>query len=240
MNPLRGSIKLCYTGSSDETNGLKPVYELPLFPLHTVLFPGMPLRLHIFEERYKQMIADCRRSGEGFGVALIRSGDEVGGGAEPFEIGCTAAITQIELLADGRMNIAVVGQERFLIHSTHQHRPYLIGLVETYPLVNPAPERLDEPGQALRVWVQRYLDVLSKAAEIPLDMQQLPTDPLRLAYLASFVLQIPMPQKQELLAIERADDLLRQLRALYRREVTLLQVMTTKDEAPITGPFSAN
>lgn len=216
------------------------MYELPLFPLNTVLFPGMPLRLHIFEERYKQMIADCRRTGEPFGVTFIRSGEEVGGAAEPFNIGCTAAITQIETLPAGRMNIAVIGQERFFIHSTHNNRPYLTGLVEGYPLANPAPERLDEPGQALRGWVRRYLDVLSKAAEMPLDIQQLPTEPLKLAYLASFLLQIPMPQKQDLLEVARAEDLLAQLRALYRREVTLLQAMTAKEETPVIGPFSAN
>lgn len=216
------------------------MYELPLFPLNAVLFPGMPLRLHVFEDRYKLMMADCRHTGSGFGVALIRSGEEVGGGAEPFPIGCTASITQIDMLPDGRMNLIVTGQERFLIHTLHNHRPYLVGQVEEYPLRVPAPERLAEPGQALRGWVRRYLDVLSKAAENRLEIQPLPNDPLKLAYLASFLLQIPARQKQDLLTIERAEDLLQQLRTLYRREVTLLETMSREADVPTSGPFSAN
>lgn len=214
--------------------------ELPLFPLNTVLFPGMPLRLHIFEERYKQMIAYCRESGEPFGVALIRSGEEVGATAEPHLIGCTAYITQIEMLAAGRMNIAAVGEERFRLQSLKYDRPYLVGMVTDYPLVMALPEGMDDRSRALRAWVRRYLAVLSKASDTPFEVQQLPTDPLRLAYLAAFLLQIPMPQKQDLLAVQRLDDLLAELRTAYRREVTLLQVMATKDEAPITGPFSPN
>src|SRR5688572_13111983 len=88
------------------------MFELPLFPLNTVLFPGMPLRLHIFEERYKLMIERCYSSGAPFGGTLIRKGGEVGGGADPFLIGCTALITEIEPLNDGRMNIVAVGHER--------------------------------------------------------------------------------------------------------------------------------
>ena len=81
------------------------MYELPLFPLNTVLFPGMPIKLHIFEERYKLMISRCYTEGQPFGVALIKSGNEVGRKAEPFLVGCTAVITELEPLPDGRMNI---------------------------------------------------------------------------------------------------------------------------------------
>ena len=214
--------------------------ELPLFPLNTVLFPGMPLRLHIFEERYKQMIAYCRQTGQPFGVALIRSGEEVGDKAEPHMIGCAAYITQIESLAGGRLNIAAVGVERFALQSLQFDRPYLVGLVEDYPLALTAPEQAEAASQIVRGWVRRYLDILSKTSDTPLDLQQLPAEPLKLAYLAAFLLQIPMPQKQELLAVERLDDLLAGLRRIYRRETTLLQAMVTKEEAPITGPFSPN
>lgn len=214
--------------------------ELPLFPLNTVLFPGMPLRLHIFEERYKQMIGYCRQTGDPFGVALIRKGEEVGGTAEPHHIGCMAHITQVEALPDGRMNIAAFGLERFQIRLLKHDRPYLVGMVETYPLHAGPPEPLDDAAQTLRAWVRRYLQVLSQASDTPFDAQQLPADPLKLAYLASFLLQIPMPQKQDLLAIGTAEALLAELRTLYRREVTLLQTMLTPHEQGSVGPFSTN
>ena len=90
--------------------------DLPLFPLNTVLFPGMPLSLHIFEDRYKRMIGECIDSGNPFGVVLIKRGQEANGPlAEPHEIGCTARIIEVEPLSEGRMNIVVLGQKRFRI-----------------------------------------------------------------------------------------------------------------------------
>ncbi|HQF70729.1 MAG TPA: LON peptidase substrate-binding domain-containing protein, partial [Promineifilum sp.] len=69
------------------------MYELPLFPLNLVLFPGMPLPLHIFEERYKEMVADCLRENRPFGVVLIAEGRAEGGApARPHVVGCTAEI----------------------------------------------------------------------------------------------------------------------------------------------------
>ncbi|NWG15026.1 MAG: LON peptidase substrate-binding domain-containing protein [Chloroflexi bacterium] len=216
------------------------MHEIPLFPLNTVLFPGMLLRLHIFEERYRVMIARCRQTGEPFGVALIQEGQEVGGPAEPHLVGCTAYITQVETLADGRMNITVVGHERFQIHALKHDQPYLVGLIEGYPLAKPISEGVEDISQALRAWVRRYLQVLSQASETPLDMQELPSDWQKLAYLASFLIQLPPAQKQDLLVINRAEELLNRLRTLYRREVTLLQTMLVPHEEESIGPFSAN
>src|SRR5919206_5035298 len=104
--------------------------ELPLFPLHVVLFPGMRLPLHIFEDRYKLMIGTCMVTDETFGVALIRSGQEVGGPAEVFRVGTTARIASMERLPQGRMNLVVVGGERFRIVERLQTQPYLLGSVE--------------------------------------------------------------------------------------------------------------
>ncbi|MBF6600779.1 MAG: LON peptidase substrate-binding domain-containing protein [Dehalococcoidia bacterium] len=72
--------------------------DLRLFPLQTVLFPGMRLPLHIFEERYKIMVRECIDEDAPFGVVLIRSGAEVGGGAIPHDVGTTARIIQVEYL----------------------------------------------------------------------------------------------------------------------------------------------
>ena len=85
-------------------------FELPLFPLHTVLFPGMPLALHVFEPRYLQMVGECMRTRQPFGVVLIREGQEVGDPtAELFPVGCTAEIAQLQPLEDGRLQLLVIG-----------------------------------------------------------------------------------------------------------------------------------
>jgi len=214
--------------------------KLPLFPLRTVLFPGMMLPLHIFEPRYRQMINRCVERGQPFGVALIRSGVEVGGPAQPHPIGTLARITRVERLPDGRMNIETLGQERFRILALHDDESYLTGMVESYPLADGEASQARESAQALLPWMERYLGLIGDVTNEPFDLAQVPRHPVTIAYLAAIVLQIPAEQKQDLLAIAAAADLLERERALYRREVSLLRVMTTSEQAKDDSPFLPN
>ena len=103
--------------------------QLPLFPLNLVLFPGMDLPLHIFEERYKNMIGDCLNQNVPFGVVLIKEGTEVGDPAAPERIGTSARILRSELLDQGRMNIMTKGERRFEIEEIIQRAPHVVGRV---------------------------------------------------------------------------------------------------------------
>jgi uncharacterized protein len=94
--------------------------SIPLFPLHTVLFPGGPLRLRIFEPRYLDMVSRCMREDTGFGVALIVAGSEAGGAAQTVEIGTLARIVDFEQLEDGLLGITARGERRFRIVHVHQ------------------------------------------------------------------------------------------------------------------------
>lgn len=220
--------------------------ELPLFPLNTVLFPGMPIHLHIFEPRYRDMVNRCNETGQHFGVVLIEHGVEaLGPLPEPYSIGCTAQIVHTEYLDDGRMNIMAIGMERFQIQSVSHDQPYLVGEVKMLPLDEPDRQRLNRAGEQLRPWVERYLDVLAKVAEnLELGDRQLPNDPLALAYLAATLLQIPPHEKQPLLAAGQADDLLSSVYTLCRREVALQSVLIERDTAQADtmgmGSFSRN
>ncbi len=214
--------------------------KLPLFPLRTVLFPGMMLPLHIFEPRYRQMINLCVERGQPFGVALIRSGVEVGGPAEPHSIGTLARITRVERLPDGRMNIETIGQERFRILALHDDESYLTGTVESYPLAGGETPQARQAARALLPWMERYLGLIGEVTNEPFDLTQVPHHPVTIAYLAAIVLQIPPEEKQDLLAIAAADDLLERERALYRREVSLMRVMTTSEQARDVSPFLPN
>ena len=93
---------------------------IPLFPLNTVLFPGGPLRLRIFEPRYLDMVSRCMREDAGFGVALIVAGTEAGGAAQTVEIGTLARIVDFEQLEDGLLGITARGERRFRIVHVHQ------------------------------------------------------------------------------------------------------------------------
>lgn len=91
--------------------------RIPLFPLHTVLYPGGPLPLRIFEPRYLDMVSACLRQSSGFGVCLIRSGNEVGRAATTYDIGTLAMITYWHMGHDGLLGITGCGQQRFRILS---------------------------------------------------------------------------------------------------------------------------
>ena len=111
------------------------MYELPLFPLNVVLFPGMPLPLHIFEDRYKEMMADCIREGQPFGIIhLEESTDDDDPMIGDIAVGCTAEIAQVQPLDQGRMLIMAIGRERFRVVEFNHDKPYLVGLVAPAPL----------------------------------------------------------------------------------------------------------
>lgn len=124
--------------------------RVPLFPLNLVLFPGQTLRLHIFEDRYKEMLQRCLKNQEPFGVVLMKDGGRMGRG-NPHSIGTLARITEVEEVEAGRCavamphrdncyNIKTRGESRFRITALNRREAsYLVGDIELYP-DEPAPE----------------------------------------------------------------------------------------------------
>jgi Lon protease-like protein len=216
------------------------LYDLPIFPLNTVLFPGMPVKLHIFEERYKIMISRCYQKAQPFGIVFIKSGSEVGADADPFSVGCSARITELEPLTEGRYNLVAIGQDRFRMLSLNHDLPYLTASVESFPFTTSDVQEAQQQASILRSWVKKYLHILSQTTDAQLDIQHLPVDPVRLACLATFLINIPNAQKQDLLNQESAHELLNRLRVLYRREATLLDAMLRPQEPDEPEPFSSN
>jgi Lon protease-like protein len=218
------------------------MFEIPLFPLSLVLFPGAPLYLHIFEERYKVMIDRCIKGNEPFGVVMIQAGfDAVEGQVLPGNVGCSALIMHVENLEQGRKNIIAVGQERFRILSIDWKRwPFLVGSVEPFPIANPNPEVVGELAEKLRLQIERFLRPLVLAEKAEFDFNRIPIEPVPLAYTAASLLQSSLEEKQELLALEQADDLLVRLHKLYRREIALLRDMLLVPEGGSIGAFSRN
>ncbi len=213
---------------------------LPLFPLNVVLFPGMLLPLHIFEPRYRQMIGECVAAGSPFGVVFIKDGPEIGGAATPHTVGTAAKITSATSLADGRLNIATVGYERFTIQALHHDQPYLTATVAAFPLAGAGTALAKREAQALAPWLMRYLDVLGEAAATQFERTLLPSNPESLANLVAIVAQIPMEEKQRLLEAPAAVELLSRERALLRREISLMRAMLANPRTHDTKPFTPN
>ena len=92
----------------------------------------MALPLRIFEPRYQEMIDRCLDEEIGFGVVLIKEGEEVGGPVEPYSVGTIARILKSDKLPDGQMNLVTMGVVRFRILQTHDIHPYLSGDIERW------------------------------------------------------------------------------------------------------------
>jgi len=132
---------------------------IPLFPLHSVLFPGGPLALRIFEPRYLDMVSRCLRDEDGFGVVLIRDGREVGEVPEVYEVGTFGCISFWEQRKDGLLGITVTGEHRFRILQTEvQPDQLLMAEVERLPATPAQP--LPKQHQPLAQLLQRILDEL--------------------------------------------------------------------------------
>jgi Lon protease-like protein len=218
------------------------MFELPLFPLNTVLFPGAPIHLHIFEARYQQMIGLCIEERRPFGVVLIRSGKEANAPlATPYRVGCTANIIQVQRLEQGRFNVVAIGQERFRILTLDADtQPYLIGQVELYPIRVTDPKELEQQAARLRHYFKKFVAAVIEVSGNAVDIGDLPEDALGLAYIAATVLQIGVHQKQALLEQTDAAMLFNQLLHLYRREQALLKAMILHGEQQDDAPYSLN
>ena len=204
--------------------------HIPLFPLNAVLFPGMVMPLHVFEDRYKTMIQRCLNEDAPFGVVLILEGTEVAGPATPHQIGTLAHITDVEHLDDGRMNINVTGTGRFRIRKLFTEEAYLSAEVEPFPLGPISQTEVRSLVSSLQPRIASYLQLMNEETRDPITAGDMPDDPIELAYLIAIALQLPMKDKQALLQVRTAQDLLARENALLGREHGLLRYMV--DSAP--------
>ncbi len=138
---------------------------LGMFPLSTVLFPGAGLPLHVFEPRYRALMADCLdRDGE-FGVVLIARGSEVGGGDQRVDVGTVAHIDQVAELEDGRLLVIARGDRRLRVERWLVDRPYPRAEVEELPVVGGSDH--DLALATAKVAVRRLRSLVSELGEVP-------------------------------------------------------------------------
>ena len=218
---------------------------LPLFPLGTVLYPGLLLPLRVFEERYRQLVRDLLAGPEPrtFGVIAIREGRETGpnGILTLHEVGCTATVRQVTELDDGRYDLVTVGTQRFLLTGTDDTKPYLQGQVELL-----AEETGDESGAVLAARsvqdaFRTYLGALAERGVTQVSVPELPDDPILLSYLVAASMVIDLRDKQALLAEPDALHRLVTERMLLSRETTMLRTLTATPAPDLrNSPYSSN
>jgi hypothetical protein len=218
---------------------------LPLFPLGTVLYPGLVLPLNIFEQRYRQLVRDLLDGPEPrrFGVIAIREGRETGitGVSALYEVGCLAMVREVNELSDGRYELITVGTDRFKLHDIDDSQPYLRGQLELLP----EESGEETEAQLVAIAVQRsfraYLDVLATKGPATISVPELPDEPILLSYLVAASVIIDLPGRQALLAQPDALSRLNAERALLVRETAILRELGTTPAPDLrSSPYNPN
>jgi uncharacterized protein len=218
---------------------------LPLFPLGAVLYPGMLLPLHIFEERYRQLVRDLleRPEPRRFGVIAIRKGRETGvaGVHLLYEIGCTATLRRVQEYEDGRYDLVTVGTQRFRLLGLDQTLPYFRGDIELLADDVVDPEAAAPVVTAVQAAFRSYLDALTERGGAVVKVEDLPDEPALLSFLVAASMIIDLPERQGLLA---EPDTVRRMnveRALLWRETGMLRTTTTRPAPDLRyEPYSPN
>jgi uncharacterized protein len=194
-------------------------HRLPLFPLHTVLFPGLSLPLRIFEPRYRLMLQKCMQNRTPFGIVLIRSGSEVGNDTVVLSsIGTTARVTKCETTSDAAFLVEVEGETRFVIDETYVDEPYLTARVT--PFWEQAAEPLDlQPlyDQTISLF-KGYLSGRLADEKKHLSNLQMPRDPVLMSFAVAALLQTSLDERQDLLEVSATSERLRLEIEILRRE----------------------
>lgn len=199
--------------------------HLPIFPLGVVLFPGTALPLHLFEPRYRRLLADVRAGDSRFGILT-----GISGVAErdlpPGRVGCVAEVTEVEMMPDGRANIVVVGRERFTLETfVESDALYHVASVQALP---------DTPttnAVALAVAsddvVQHFRQVV-KAVHVINDTQgkvpPLPDDPAQLAWTIAAMIDLDLDARYRLLAERDPAARLAAIDAVLRKAIPELEL----------------
>ncbi|HEX8422690.1 MAG TPA: LON peptidase substrate-binding domain-containing protein [Pyrinomonadaceae bacterium] len=209
---------------TDSFERVRGVSELPLFPLPLVLFPGVPLPLHIFEERYRQMLADVRAGNNLFGLSYFDLNTATNTRPPLGHVGCAAEVVEAQMMPDGRSNILTVGLIRYrLVEYVEAGEPYLVGRVEFFE---------DEPeDEALLLELARHVaEIFTRIARAVRNLNddraglpELPdAEPERLSFLVAAAMELDAEAKQGLLELrsgaqrlERISNLLSQVVGNY-------------------------
>jgi len=189
------------------SRGLAACVRLPLFPLHTVLFPEATLALQIFEPRYREMIGRCLAHDEPFGVCLILEGEEIGGHAVPRRFGTEAAIIASERSQDGRYDIVAEGRRRFEIIGLDKSRAYLRADVEF--LEDPLGTEAEILAEAVARLVEGVVQSLEARGHAIVDETWKGLDPRSLSYRVADALPGADEVRQELLEMPNVASRLR-------------------------------
>jgi uncharacterized protein len=218
--------------------------SLPLFPLGLVLYPGVVLPLHVFEERYRRLVQELLDMPDGeryFGVVAIKAGREVGVHAitSLHEIGCTAELRYVEAYENGQFDIITMGVSRFRLLDVDDSEP-----VRAQVCLLPDDRTAQSTTLASKVGrlFLGYRRALLAAQGLQADgPPELPDDPGELAYLVAASMILDLSDKQMLLDAATVDERLRLERTLLKREASMVTGLSMRPAVELPRlPYTSN
>jgi Lon protease-like protein len=206
---------------TDSFERVRGVSELPLFPLPLVLFPGVPLPLHIFEERYRQMLADVRAGNNLFGLSYFDLNTATNTRPPIGHVGCAAEVVETQLLPDGRSNILTVGLIRYrLVEYVETGEPYLVGSVEFFEDEREDEALLLERARHVAKLFTRIARAVRNLNDDRAALPELPdAEPERLSFLVAAAMELDAEAKQVLLEMRSSAERLERISNLLAQVV---------------------
>jgi len=207
---------------SEAYDKVRGVSELPIFPLALVLFPGVPLPLHIFEPRYRQMLNDVRAGNSLFGVSYFDASTSEKDMPPAGHVGCVAEITETQPIPDGRANILTVGIIRYRIEEyVERNDPYLLARVSYFEDDEEDATLLSESSRDV---AETFTRIARAVRTINDERANLPdisdTEPQRLSFLVAAAMEVDTEVKQDLLELRSTAERLQRLREMLERAVS--------------------
>jgi Lon protease-like protein len=199
--------------------------RLPLFPLGVVLFPGMLLPLHLFEERYLRLMRDRQGSDPIFGVVLTRQGREVGDRPEIHEVGTAANLVGAGRYPDGRYDVVVRGGHRFRVEAGDWDAGYLSASVTWLdgPELAPAGDEVRQLAARVTRAYEAFVELFARVADVEVPPDDLGPEPAEIAYAVCARMPLNTWERQALLEEGSMAARLERLLTILRRERTLLE-----------------
>ena len=205
--------------------------RLPIFPLNTVVFPGVSVPLHVFEDRYRALVHHLlgipQKSLRLFGIVAIREGYEVGahGVQSLHRVGCVVQLTSVRSHPDGRFDIEVVGRRRLRLADLETSGSYLVGEVEVVRETRRTPPAAER--EAVRTWntFTEYRRRLSELRGADVLEGKVPRDPEYLSYSLAATCLLTLGERQALLEAGTALDRLVMLRHTLLEEMRAMRAI---------------
>lgn len=210
---------------SDASEKVLGIKQLPIFPLPIVLMPSELLPLHIFEEKYRQMLKDVEHQKNLFGLTYFNPQETFAEKPEPGTVGCVAEVNEVQKLPDGRSNILTIGVIRYrIVDYVQTDEPYLVAEVEFFEDVNEENTELNELADEVFTLFKRVAEAAHKISGQRGEFPEIPqAEPEQLSFLISSAFNLENDLKYKMLETQSTFERLENMQSILKKAVDQIE-----------------